>query len=108
MAVVAVHDQQVTVALAAQVHVSRLTAFDPVRLCDGLVRNWVERETLIGRVIHAVALVSVVELHRLLRLTAVHDDIREAVNLDAAWRHLTAEVWMETTRRADERNEVCR
>ena len=95
MAVVAIDDQQVAVAVAAQIDVARLAALDPVRLRDGLVRNRIEREALIGRVIHAVALVGVVELDGLLRLRAVDDDVREAVDLDAARRRFAAEVGMQ-------------
>jgi len=73
-----------------------------------LARNRVEGDTLIGRVVYTVALIGVVELHGQLRLCAIHDDVRKAVDLVAAWRRFTTEVRMQTTGRADERHEAHR
>ena len=80
--VVPVHDEHVAVAVDALL--PGVAALDPVRLRDGLVGDRVEREALPGRVVDAVALVGVLELHGLLRLAAVHDDVRDAVDLAAA------------------------
>ena len=100
--VVAIHDQDVTVARAAPVDVAGLAALHPVRLCDGLVGNRIERKALVRGVVDAVALAEILELHGLLRRGAADDQVREPVNPHAAGRRVSAEVGVQLPRRPDE------
>ena len=95
-AVVPVDDQHVAVLVGRVVDVAGIAALDPVRLRDRLVGNRVEGKGRLRRVVDAVALRRLHELHRLLRLVAVHDDVREAVDADAVVQR-AAEVRMEVS-----------
>ena len=91
--VVPLDDQHVAVAVDVAA-VARVATFDPVVLGDGLVGNRVEGERGVAvLVVHAVALVGEVEVHRLER-QLVHDDVREADDVGRA-REDAAEVGME-------------
>ena len=92
VAPIAIDDEQVAIAAAAPVDVPGLAALDPVRLGDRFVRNRIEGNALIRRMIDAVALVCVLELHRAQRHGAVDDRVRKAVHLRAARRDVAAEV----------------
>src|SRR6266545_1384658 len=57
--------------------------------------------------VHAVALVGIEELDRLLRLGSIHDDVRHPIDIGASRRNVAAEVGMEMPRSSvvDERDE---
>ena len=94
------------IAAGPEIDVAGLAAFDPVRLCDRLVGDRVKRKAPVRRVVHAVALVRVVELNCLLRERAVDDGVGESVDLNAVGRDVAAEVRMHVARRSvvDERH----
>ena len=104
--VIAIDDEQMPIAARPEIEVAGLAVFDPVRLCDRLVGNWVKRKALVRGVVHAVAFVRVVELNCLLRERAVDYGVGKAVNLNAAGRDVAAEVRMHAARRSvvDERH----
>ena len=96
----AVDDDQMPVFLAALIDIPRRAAFDPVRFTDRLRWNWIERHTLAGGVVDAIALVPILEGHRLPGLVAVDDRVRHAVDVHAARGHFSTEVRMQMARAA--------
>src|SRR5687767_14639064 len=92
------------IACTAPLDAARRTTFDPMRLGDRFIWDWVKGKTLAGRVVHAVALVGVLKLDRLERDRAIDHSVRKAVDLDAARRDISAKIRVHASGRTNERN----
>src|SRR4029077_10460457 len=88
---IAIDDEHVAIAAAAQVDVARVASLDPVRLGHRLVRNRVEGNALIRGVIDAAVLTRILKLDSPRGHRTVNEGVRKAVCLHAASRDVTAE-----------------
>ena len=61
---VSVDDQQMAVLTAAQIDVSRVSAFNPIGLGNCFWRDRIERKTRVRRVVNTIAFAGILKLHR--------------------------------------------
>src|SRR5512147_1976748 len=84
---------------AALVDISRIAAFDPVRLCNGFIGNRVKRKTSTGLQIYAIAFIPILKLNwfEIGAVNVAEDPIGHAID-SISGAGITAEIGMKPAR----------